>query len=288
MRHLLFIFTSAALMCVIILGAGISVQAAESQTDDMKVTFIDVGKGDCILIETGGQTVLIDAGYAETAGDVISYLQDSGIERLDYMIITHYDKDHVGGASDIATSFDIGQIYLPDYEGVSKYYIAFKSTIGLHGLNASRVSEALSFQISDAEFTIYPSGVSYTHETTGKEEGNDNDMSLVISLYYGDDSYMFAGDLEEEGVDNYLAADHGQFDVLKVPHHGIKEGNTEDFIADVQPKIAIITDGDKDKADKKVVKKLKKADSECYQSSECGTIIITGNGTGNYEVTTEK
>ena len=256
-------------------------------TDGLTVTFVDVGKGDCILVGIDGKYVLIDAGYTETASEVISYFKDLGIERLDYLIITHYDKDHVGGAVSIVKEFEIGQIYLPDYEGASKYYTAFKNTLGQYGLNAERLSETTSFSISGAEFTIYPSDIPYVHEIW-QEEGNDNDVSFVISLLYGEDSYMLAGDLEEEGIDRYLAAGRGQFDVLKVPHHGVKEKNSDELIEDVKPQIAVITDGPKDEADKKVLKKLTKAGADIYQTSECGTIVITSNGTGEYEVTTQK
>ena len=268
-------------------NAGKTEEASDIGTEGLKVTIVDVGKGDCILVETDGKYVLIDAGYAETASEVISYFKDLGVERLEYVIITHYDKDHVGGAANIIKAFDIGRIYLPDYDGASKYYTAFKNAVSQYGLDTVRVSEDTVFSVSGAEFTIFPSDIAYVHEVW-QEEGNDNDVSLVISLIYGEDSYMFAGDLEVEGVDSYLAKGHGQYDVLKVPHHGIKEKNTDELIEDVKPQIAVITDSEKDKADKKVLKKLNKAGADVYQSSECGTIVITGNGNGEYEVTTQK
>ena len=285
-KSLLFIIC-AVLTCILSFGAAAAEESAEITGNELKVTFVDVGKGDCILIQTDGQNILVDAGYVETAADVTAYFESQGIERLDYLIITHYDKDHVGGAADIVAAFEIGQIYLPDYEGVGKYYTAFIDAVSDLGLDTEIISEETVITISDAVITIYPSDIKYVHETW-MEEGNDNDVSLVISLINDEDTYMFAGDLEVEGVEKYIAADHGQFDVLKVPHHGVKEDNTEDLINDVKPEIAVITDGEKDKADKKVVKKLTKTGAEVYQSSECGTIIITSSGTGEYEVITQE
>lgn len=82
-------------------------EETENASELMSVTYIDVGKGDCILIEKGSSVILIDTGYSDTSGNVSDYLNTKGITYIDYLIITHYDKDHVGGAADIAELFEI-------------------------------------------------------------------------------------------------------------------------------------------------------------------------------------
>ena len=257
-----------------------------NEISEMKVTYIDVGKGDCILIEKDGTNILIDGGYFDTSEKVINYLHEEGIEALDYFIITHYDKDHVGGAATIASTFSIGKIYLPNYEGSSKYYKELMNVINLNSLDAENVSEDISFTLSDVNYKIFASDVTYV-AADGNEEGNDNDVSLVIAVYYGEDSYLFAGDIEKEGIKSYLAANHGQFDVLKMPHHGRKEDNTDDLIDDVQPEIAIITDSSEDTADNKVLNWLAGADVTTYRTSVYGSITVTGTGSGTYHVEVE-
>lgn len=259
----------------------------ETVSEALTVSYIDVGKGDCILVQKGDSVCLIDAGYEETAASVIQYLKENGIEYIDYFIVTHYDKDHVGGAAAIAQSFGTGQIWLPDYEGSSSYYEAFMEVIEEYQLNASAVSEDVSFDLDGVSFEIFASDVDYVVETD-TEEGNDNDVSLVVSAVYGEDSFLFAGDIEKEGITAYLEKGHGTYDVIKMPHHGSKAGNTDELIAAVNAEIAVITDSEEDAASDKVLEMLAEADTEVYRTSINGTIVITGTGTGEYTVTTEK
>ena len=138
-----------------------------------------------------------------------------------------------------------------------------------------------------ATLTIYPTSLTYIPDANG-DEGNDNDLSLVATLALGDDSYLFAGDLEEEGIDAYLEASHGTFGVLKMPHHGEKSSNMDEFLDDVDPEVALITDAADDPADKKTLKLLKKANVDTYRTSENGTIVVESAGSGDYTVSVER
>ena len=250
--------------------------------DELRVTFIDVGKGDCVLLERDGVFALIDAGYRETADAVTACLREWGVETLAFLIITHYDKDHVGGAAAIAENFAISQLYLPGYEGHSKYYTALMQVIEERSLPALRVTEDVSFTLSGVDFTIFASPVEYVWD--GTEEGNDNDVSLVTEARYGQDSYLFAGDLEKAGISAYLAAGHGTYDVVKMPHHGSKKNNTDDFIEAVRPKIAVITDSPADPAEDATLTLLKQYSAAVYRTALNGTVTVTSGGVGKYSV----
>lgn len=249
----------------------------------LRVTVFDVGKGDCILLQSDSDSVLIDTGYESTADDVISYLRAHGVDHLDAMIITHYDRDHVDGMRPIGEAVDVKTIYLPGYDGADKNYRSCISSTESLGVPTQRVTKELALHIGNARLAVFPSGVKYI-PGSGKTEGNDNDMSLVASLVNGRDSYLFAGDLEEDGISAYLAANHGRFDVLKMPHHGRHSPNSSEFLDDVQPRIAVITDAKKEPADKKTLKLLKSADVETYRSSSDGTVVIESDGSGTYSV----
>lgn len=253
---------------------------------DTRVTCIDVGKGDCILVEAGSMAVLIDTGYRDTAGKVLSRLAERGIGHLDSVILTHYDRDHVSGLRAIVESIEVDTVYLPGYKGSDKNYSSTMEVVNDLNLAARPVTEKAQRKLGEANLTIYPSGVAYEPGVRG-EEGNDNDASLVVALRCGDDSYLFAGDLEEDGVEAYLQVGRGHYDVLKMPHHGEYDSNTEAFLDDVVPRIALITDSSSDPADKKTSKLLKKHDVETYRTSIDGTIIVEGNGSGSYAVMTE-
>lgn len=256
---------------------------ASGKAASLRVSIIDVGKGDCILVQSGKSAVLIDAGYEKTADDVVSYLREEGISHLGALIITHYDRDHIGGIETIGEEVGIDTIYLPGYEGSDDNYDSCMAAVKALGVPSSKVTKKLALEVGDAQLTVFPSGVAYESGWFGGE-GNDNDASLVATLVHGDDSYLFAGDLEEDGVDAYLKAQHGHFDVLKMPHHGKTASNTGELLDDVRPQIAIITDSKKDSADKKTLKLLKSADIELYRTSTDGTIVVESTGSGTYSV----
>ncbi len=249
----------------------------------MRVSFIDVGKGDCILLQAGASAALIDAGYEETSDDALAQLRECGVDRLEFLIVTHYDRDHVGGVGAIGESFPVDVVYLPAYEGSDKNYRALMSMIGRLGLPTRPVAEKLSLELGDAVLDVFPSGVTYVPGTKG-EEGNDNDMSLVTTLKSGNDSYLFAGDLEKDGLAVYLGGRHGGFDVVKMPHHGRKCSFTDEFLEDARPQVVVITDDADDPADKKTLKLLDEVGADTYRTSVSGTITVQSDGAGHYAV----
>ena len=251
--------------------------------DGVRVSAIDVGKGDCILIQAGKSAALIDTGYSNTSDDVLSYLRGRGVGHLEFAVITHYDKDHIGGIGAIGKEIPIDTIYLPGYEGVDKNYRTLMKAVDGLGYPTRSVTEQLQLELGNALLTLFPSGVAFVPDAYG-DEGNDNDLSIAASLINGKDSYLFAGDLEEEGIAAFLERGLGRFGVLKVPHHGEKSPLTDELIDDVRPQVAIITDGDDDPADKKTLKLLEESGADVYRTSTDGTIVIESNGTGTYTV----
>ncbi|MDO4796859.1 MAG: MBL fold metallo-hydrolase [Coriobacteriales bacterium] len=267
-------------------------KATDSSRDSssaLRVSFIDVGKGDCALVQVGNTSVLIDTGYEKTADNVLRYLREQHVGHLDAMVITHYDRDHIGGIRKIGEGVDVDTIYLPGYAGGDKNYRECVASVKALEVPAKLVTKETSLNLESARFTIYPSAVAYKPGTDGGKgggEGNDNDASLVATLANGRDSYLFAGDLEEAGIGAYLAARHGRFDVLKMPHHGHRSSNTAAFIDDVCPQIVVITDAKDDPANKKVLKLLQSDGIKTYRTSNDGTVVVESSGNGTYAVRT--
>lgn len=260
-----------------------SKSSAKGATGDTSVSFIDVGKGDCILIQTGESAALIDTGYEKTAPDVLAYLKERGVSRLECVILTHYDRDHVGGIRAIGEALDIHTVFLPGYEGSDKNYQSTISALNDLGLNTKRVTENVHLKLGEKDLDIFPSSVEYIPEWKNNE-GNDNDCSIVASLTGNDASYLFTGDLEEAGIDAFLKANHGHFDIVKMPHHGKNTPNTDKLIEATSPKIAIITDSADQPAAKKTLKLLGSIGTDVYRTGKSSTIIVQNDGTGNYSV----
>ena len=258
-------------------------EKASQDRGELQAVFFDVGKGDCILLTMGEDNVLLDAGYEETWRSVAKKLKSMGIDSLDAMIITHYDKDHVGGAAEIADQIPVDIFYLPDYEGDEDKGGDLLDYIERKGLESVRVSEQKKLALGDAEIEVDPALIQYD-----LQEKNDNDASLIVKIFYKEDEWLLPGDIEKDAIDLWLRDREQEYNVLKYPHHGKKEKNYSEFIDNVSPEIAVITDSDEDHASKKVLKKQDEDQVETYRSSVDGTITIKGNGTGQFDISTEK
>ena len=286
---------------VVLLGAGACILASADKNNEnspLRVSVIDVGKGDCILVQCLGSNILIDAGYEDTAEDVVKYLKDSGVDALSMLIMTHYHKDHVGGAAKIVESFSVDHVYIPNYEGSSDQYRAFIAALRAKGADTDngiqfappyviKVDKDQTIGIGgpgsqlQAQLTIYASDIDFD-----EKKNNHNDCSLAASLSFGKDSYLFGADLEKEGIEAFLAEHSADCDVLKVPHHGNRTKGMEEFLKAASPKIAVMTDSDGDQAQQENLSILEGLGSRIYRSSANGTIVITSSGTGEYKVST--
>ena len=258
-------------------------EKASQDRGELQAVFFDVGKGDCILLTMGEDNVLLDAGYEETWQSVAKELKSMGIDSLDAMIITHYDKDHVGGAAEIADQIPVDIFYLPDYEGDEDKGGDLLDYIERKGLESVRVSEQKKLALGDAEIEVDPALIQYD-----LQEKNDNDASLIVKIFYKEDEWLLPGDIEKDAIEVWLGENTQTFDILKMPHHGGKEKNTKELIENTDPEIAVITDSSLEEASEKVLKQLEKREITVYRSSVNGTITITSDGTGTYDVTSEK
>lgn len=274
----------SALSVLIMGGIFLFTQKVSADKDMFQITLIDVGKGDCILIKTGAEdapvNVLIDTGYKETAKDVLAYLSEHGIRKLDAMIISHFHKDHVGGAATILKEIPVSMVYMPDYEGTKKVYEEMMAVLNESGstIPYERLSENLSFTLGNAEYRLYPSPIKF-------DGNNDNDVSMAACLEYNGHTALFAGDLEQDGITNLLKnkdIPEGYYDILKLPHHGSDEGEeTSNLMKRLKPGgIAVITDGQDRRAHGTVIDKLAADGYKTYCSADDGTIIISAEETG--------
>lgn len=244
----------------------------QSFEEGLKITFFDVGKGDAILIETADSSMLIDAGYEDTSSVILDYFEQQGRERLDYLVLTHFDKDHVGGADRILEAVEITHILQPDYESDSGQYLEYREALEAAGRQPELITETRSFSFDKVECLIYP-----PQQQEYKEE--DNDFSLVISMIYGGQSFLFAGDCEKERLNELLEQTEFelQHDLLKVPHHGRKEKNSEEFLEAVSPAVAVITCSREEPGDEKIRKILRQMGTAVYTTSE-GTVTCVSDG----------
>lgn len=262
----------AALLVLAGCSGGSREQEAAQRDRELKITFFDVGKGDAVLLESEGQTMLIDTGYDDTADVVLEYFETEDIQTLDYLVITHFDKDHVGGADKILETVEVQEVLEPDYESDSKQTEQYKEAMAAKGITPEKVTDTTDVPFAGADCTVYP-----PRQEDYEEE--DNDFSLVLSVTFGEERFLFAGDCEKERLSELMAEEdlNLRHQVLKVPHHGREEKNSDKFLLAVSPEAAVITCSEEEAPDREILDLLAQLGAEVYLTSD-GTVTCVTDG----------
>ena len=244
---------------------------------NLRFHFIDVGQGDSSLIITpNGKTILIDAGDEAHAKKVVSYIRELEIEKLDLVIATHPDADHIGGMDKVIKNFDIGVFAMPDVSAKTNQYKQIQRELKAKKMKAIRLYQSDEVQIDDdIDFEILS-------PVKGKKYDDTNEYSIVAKIVYKDTSFILMGDATMENeVDIINNVPDIDIDVLKLGHHGSSTSSSDYFITKTSPKIAIISCGKNNKyghPHQEVMRVLKKHGVTPYRTDEMGDIVITSDG----------
>ena len=260
--------------------SGTSSATAQASTN-VTIKFIDVGQGEAILIALPEKTMLIDAGPTGSAPKIAQVLQELGRDKIDYLVATHPDEDHIGGMADVISSTQIGTIYAPNKTNNTATYRKFLAAIQNNNL-----------QITLAEAgTIIDQIDSYKLEILWpKKDANfpeTNDYSIIIKLTVGNKTFLFTGDAPTNAI---LNSNPGHIDVLKLSHHGSRTGTTEVLIHKLSPTYAVLSyavDNPYGHPMQSVLNALRKHSVEVWGTGANGTITITCDGT-NIDISGEK
>ena len=256
--------------------------SATAQTSaNVTIKFIDVGQGEAILIALPEKTMLIDAGPTGSAPKIAQVLQELGRNKIDYLVATHPDEDHIGGMADVISSTQIGTIYAPNKTNNTATYRKFLAAIQNNNL-----------QITLAEAcTIIDQTDSYKLEILWpKKDANfpdTNDYSIIIKLTVVNKTFLFTGDAPTSAI---LDSNPGHIDVLKVSHHGSRTGTTEQLVRKLSPTYAVVSyalDNSYGHPMQSVLNALHKHSVEIWGTGANGTITITCDGT-NIDISGEK
>jgi len=259
-----------------------SALSATTQTSaNVTIKFIDVGQGEAILIALPEKTMLIDAGPTGSAPKIAQVLQELGRDKIDYLVATHPDEDHIGGMADVISSTQIGTIYAPNKTNNTATYRKFLTAIQNNNL-----------QITLAEAgTIIDQTDSYKLEILWpKKDANfpdTNDYSIIIKLTVGNKTFLFTGDAPTSAI---LDSNPGHIDVLKLSHHGSRTGTTEQLVRKLSPTYAVVSyalDNSYGHPMQSVLNALRKHSVEIWGTGANGTITITCDGT-NIDISGEK
>lgn len=251
--------------------------AVGAQADGLRVDFYDMGKADAMLITTpDGVRILIDCGTNKGGKTLAERFRREGIAEIDTLIITHYDKDHVGGADKVFESVAVRQVILPVYDKESKQHTQFMEALdALPGIERHPMATGTEMSMQSAD-GVTLSVTSAHRESYGADE--ENDFSLAVRLTYGETRFLFAGDAEAPRQLELLEEGNVACDVLKVPYHGRRVSASEQFLTEASPKIAYITDSDEEPASGELVEMLEQLGAQVYTSRKDGGVTVVSDG----------
>lgn len=265
----------------------------------LRVDFLDVGQGDSALLTApDGTTILIDGGGqpnlswtnnedgepaferdTRSIGErvVSEYLWSRGLDRVDYLIATHADADHIDGLNDIARNFKVRGAIVARAPANDSEFTKFAHTLSTAGVPIQMVGAGDVIKVGGALIdVVWPRPVQ-----SARSLSRNND-SLVLRVRFGEKSFLFTGDIEKEAEAALVKTKIGlNADVLKVPHHGSKTSSTEQFVAAARPALAIISVGRHSifgHPHKEVVERWKASGAQVMTAGEKGTISVVTDG----------
>lgn len=253
---------------------------SETSTPDsttMEVHFIDVGQSDSTLVINGDHAMLIDAGDNDKGTAIQMYLQKQGIECLDYLVLTHTDADHIGGADVIITKFDIDTVFMGNFEKDNATYRDVIQALDNKNLQWSTPEVGNQYTLGDASFTIIAPNDTY-------EDVNNTSIGLLLEK--GETTFLFTGDAEEKAEADIVknSVETGldiNADVYQVGHHGSSTSSSQALLDAVAPECAVISCSENNSygfPHAETLNSLRERGVKVFRTDEQGSIVATSDG----------
>lgn len=240
----------------------------------LTLTMIDVGQADSFLLVQNGKVALVDCGTRSTGKDVVAYLNDLGITKIDYVFGTHPHDDHMGGMYDVITNFEIGKIILPKVkfdQVTSNWYLKLMNEINTGNYDLEFVEPGNTYALGEATLKVIG--------PISEPNGNLNNYSTMLKVSFGEMDVIMTGDAEKAVEAEVLqSGENLDAEILKVGHHGSDTSTSTEFLEAVDPDYALISAkvGNKYKHPiKETMENLKDHNVIVYRTDECGTVILT-------------
>lgn len=247
--------------------------------EEMAVHFIDVGQGDCTLLQTPDGSVLVDCGEPDKGDDIIAYLESVGVTELEYFIITHPHDDHMGSAAYVLRNITVKNFVINGQQRTTKFFEEALDVVeekGINGIIASPTdTENNLFQIGALQLRILG---------PYKDYGDDyNNASLIIHAIYGERSFLLTGDAEKKAEEEFLKyhANEIKCDVFAAGHHGSRTSNTAELLAAARPTYVVISCGegnDYNHPNQEALDNFADIGAKVYRTDLVGSVVFITDG----------
>ena len=273
--RLIFTFITAAVLIAVICLIHYHPQRPADDTGIFTITNLDVGKADAAVIRYKGKSCIIDTGTYDSYEEITSYLKKNGISKIDYMILTHYDKDHIGSAVRLMDNYPVDTVYLPDYESDKDLYPPLMEYISQKD-NTVFINETTAFDIADAKAELLPA--KDPAELLADDKNYDNDMSLVCMISLEGFRFLFTGDIENARMKQMLDSSYDlSCDWIKIPHHGKYDKKIKAILKKASPEYAVLSTSYDEPPEDKLIEALNDNSIQTFCTMN-GSVTTTCDG----------
>ena len=267
----------AILICTSLLFAW---QERQSLAHGIWIHVVDVGQGDCMVIQSAQGNVLIDTGPDASEAALRAYLKSRGLTHFSYVILSHPHDDHVGNADMILREFQVDRLIAAESQSTAQ---AWRNVNDALTEAQGRLATEWVKPLEEDVYWVGKLRIEIIHAPAEDNAGGNED-SLILRLDYGENSWLVTGDAEHETEEHLLESvdkDRLCVDLLKVAHHGSSGSSSEAFLAAVNPSVAVISTGEGNSfghPHAEVLQCLRKQNCQIYQTNINGTLLFYCDG----------
>lgn len=244
---------------------------------EMAVHFIDVGQGDCTLLQTPEGSVLIDCGERGDDDEILAYLKSQGVTSLEYVIFTHPHEDHMGCAPELLEGIEVKNVIMNDRVSTAKFFEKTIEVLESKNINTIPAIPGEVYTVGALRLTILgPYSKEFAHEDT-------NNSSVIVHASYGHRAFLFTGDAEALAEEELLSHHKNDIkcDVFSAGHHGSSSSNTLALVQAASPSYAVISCGKNNSyghPNTETITTFDKCGVTYYRTDELGTIVFVTDG----------
>ena len=273
---------------VVILSGVARLSFQTAPVNGLAVTFIDVGQGDAILLQTPqGENILIDSGEDEVfQHKLMKVLALRGVDTIDALVATHYHSDHMGAMKNVFDNFEVKCLIIPDYEPNNKAKARLIEAAKKENSQIYEISEGSAFPHLSSDLIV-----SVLHPQKGGFSDNENDNSLVLMAEYFETTLLLMGDTEEDGEKEIVQKYDIETDILKVAHHGSTTSTCKEFLAAADPTYAVVQCGNGNPyghPHSETIAALEDDDVRIYRTDRDGSVTFLISEKGIEEIKTSQ